>query len=94
LLQGRSVLEAIRGTSEVDAEYGTIINAYRRGMVERENQVTTIMRQEYRPHVAMSIICPLFQQVCNALIKRTLPWTTLPSAKKKKNHTHTICSVT
>ena len=61
--QGRAVLEAIRGTSEVDAEYGTIINAYRRGMVEGENQLTTIMRREYRPHVAMSVLCPLFQQV-------------------------------
>jgi len=56
------VLEAIRGTSEVDAEYGTIINAYRRGMVAGENQLTTVMRREYRPHVAMSILCPLFQQ--------------------------------
>lgn len=62
-LQGRAVLEAIRGTSEVDVEYGTIIGAYRRSMAAGENQVTTLMRREYRPHLAMSILCPLAQQV-------------------------------
>lgn len=83
------MLEAIRGTSEVDAEYGTIINAYRRGMVAGENQLTTVMRREYRPHVAMSILCPLFQQWTgiNSVICEPPP----PSQPLRPSLPHPLC---
>ena len=62
-MQGRAVLESIRGTSEVDAKYGTIIAAHRREKAAGENQYITLMRREFRPHLAMNIIVPFAQQV-------------------------------
>jgi hypothetical protein len=63
MLQGRGVLEAIRGTSEVDEEYGTIVTAYRREKAAGNNQFKSIIRPDLRPHLIMSIALPFFQQV-------------------------------
>lgn len=56
------MLESIRGTSEVDAEYGTIIDAHRRELAAGGNQYLTLMKREFRPHLAMNVLVPLFQQ--------------------------------
>lgn len=61
--QGRAVLEAIRGTQDVDAEYGTILKAYQREKGNGDNQFKTLMKRSLRPHLTMSIACPFFQQV-------------------------------
>ena len=62
-LQGRAVLEAIRGTPEVDAEYGTIVFAHRREKAAGDNQWKTMASYALRPHLVMSIALPFFQQV-------------------------------
>ena len=61
-LQGRAVLEAIRGTADVDEEYGTIVFAQRREKAEGQNQFRVIIRKDLRPHLIMSIALPFFQQ--------------------------------
>ncbi len=61
-LQGRAVLEAIRGTADVDEEYGTIVYAQRREKAEGKNQFRGIVRKDLRPHLIMSIALPFFQQ--------------------------------
>lgn len=62
-LQGRAVLEAIRGTADVDEEYGTIVYAQRRERAEGQNQFRRIIQKDLRPHLIMSIALPFFQQV-------------------------------
>lgn len=62
-MQGRAVLEAIRGTADVDEEYGTIVFAQRREKAEGKNQFRGIIRKDLRPHLIMSIALPFFQQV-------------------------------
>lgn len=62
-MQGRAVLEAIRGTVDVDAEYGTIVYAHRREKAAGDNQWKTMATRNLRPHLVMSIALPFFQQV-------------------------------
>lgn len=62
-MQGRAVLEAIRGTADVDAEYGTIVKAYQREKGLGDNPYKTLLNRSLRPHLCMSIACPFFQQV-------------------------------
>ena len=61
--QGRAVLEAIRGTADVDAEYGTIIFAQQREKAAGMSQWQTILKREVRPHLCISIALPFFQMV-------------------------------
>lgn len=57
------MLEAIRGTADVDEEYGTIVRAQQREKTEGKNQFRQLLRPELRPHLIMSIALPFFQQV-------------------------------
>lgn len=66
-MQKRAVLEAVRGTSEVDDELGTIVTAYCRERAAG-NQFKSISRTDRRPHLVMSVALPFFQQVAPPLL--------------------------
>lgn len=62
-MQGRAVLEAIRGTSDVDEEFGMIIFAERKEKAAGDNQIKSILSRENIPYLVMSIALPFFQMV-------------------------------
>ena len=59
--ESRAVLQRIRGTEEVDAEYEDIVTAVLTASTVK-NPYLTILQRRYWPQLIMSIMLPLFQQ--------------------------------
>ncbi|PRW33669.1 H(+) hexose cotransporter 2 [Chlorella sorokiniana] len=61
--KGRKVLEKIRGTEEVDAEYSDILEAAQSAAQVSELQAwKNLAKREYRPAAVLAVAIPTFQQ--------------------------------
>lgn len=67
--EGRAVLERVRGTTDVDAEFLDICDAAKAAAAV-PNPWRTILERRYRPQLIISILIPFFQQLTgiNAII--------------------------
>lgn len=60
--EGKAVLQRVRGTKDVDAEYLDICEAVKEAS-RVSNPWRTIMQRRYRPQLVLAIAIPLFQQL-------------------------------
>ncbi|KAI3425243.1 hypothetical protein D9Q98_009011 [Chlorella vulgaris] len=61
--KGRKVLEKIRGTTEVDAEYEDICEAaYQARNVSQLQAWRNLFKKQYRPSLVLAVMIPTFQQ--------------------------------
>lgn len=59
--KSRQVLEKVRGTKDVDAEFESIV--YATGVAEAsENPFIALLRRKNRPQLVLAIAMPFFQQ--------------------------------
>ncbi|CAI0415425.1 unnamed protein product [Linum tenue] len=59
--KAREMLKKIRGTDNVDEEFQDLIDATHAAM-RVDGQWSTILKPEYRPHLAICFLVPFFQQ--------------------------------
>ena len=57
------VLRRVRGVEDVHAEFDDITNAVAQSNAIKVNPFRTILKARYRPHLVISLLIPIFQQV-------------------------------
>nr|CAD30830.1 monosaccharide-H+ symporter [Datisca glomerata] len=60
--EARSKLQRVRGVDDVDEEFNDLVAASEESK-QVEHPWTNLLRRKYRPHLAMAILIPFFQQL-------------------------------